>query len=547
MKHKSKIIILFVIFFGIFCFGAMLPTFIKRLPIQIKTATSKINKLCNKVSNTTSKSRESIWNKVLSGTQDDSYVAIISSYTINPVNRDSSYSIEAFGKILNNGQAVNAGQLIIGSIVINPDVNNLYRYTYSLTEGKALFGTTINAQIYDSANASQRLTTANLVVPKELYPSTMTLPKNYIDRTSNYSLNWSPDGANQYGKVQIQVSYYKGVSQYNTSGMPDSITDLVYQVADNGNFVIPQVDLARYPKGSFVGISISRAWLDNVTSDVSYVALVEAHTIPLLVTEPVNLSINGSNTICTSQNYSVTNAPECATISWSASPINTVQFSCTTCPQTTVTKISTGNITLNASITGCLTNSINKAIRVGGYGSGDYPVSGPSSTTCNSYVTYTTNQLLGATNYAWFYPNNWTYISGQGTYSLTLETNSSSMSNNNQIGVRVANACDAGGSPGIKNTYFQGCSGFAMTVSPNPTTGTVDVSTMQSADAALTATQNKIYKIMVMDQVGNIKKQFNYKGITNTTLNLSSLISGSYTIKAFNGTEWSSQQIIISR
>lgn len=53
---------------------------------------------------------------------------------------------------------------------------------------------------------------------------------------------------------------------------------------------------------------------------------------------------------------------------------------------------------------------------------------------------------------------------------------------------------------------------------------------------------------MIIDQIGNLKKQYNYGGgVTNTTINLSDLITGSYTIKAFNGTIWDTQQIIISK
>lgn len=258
-------------------------------------------------------------------------------------------------------------------------------------------------------------------------------------------------------------------------------------------------------------------------------------------------TISGPDVICNSEIYSIVGLSANATVTWSPSPLGTVQFSCTTCPQTTVTKVSSGNVTLNAAITGCSATTIYKSIHVGGYSSGDYPVSGPSSTSCNSYVTYTTNQLPGATNYTWFYPFDWTYISGQGTYTLTLLTPSSSASGYYQVGVRVANTCDAGGSYAIQSTFFNGCSGFGFAASPNPSTGNVSISTVQSKNVSTTEKQNKIFKIIVSDQLGNIKKQFTYNGITNTTINLSSLISGTYTIKAFNGTVWSSQQIIISK
>ena len=248
---------------------------------------------CNKVSERALNTSQSIQgnqnqlSQLLTTTVDpyNNYVAIFSSYTANSVHRDSAYSVEAFAKVSNNGLPVNAGALTIGSKIIYPGANNLYRYTYSLPEGKALFGTSVDAQILDSAVTTSRLTRVIMVIPKEFYPSTMSIPGNFVNRATPYTLNWASDPNNQYHQVQIQVSYYKGISQFNATGMPDAVPDLVYTVADNGSFTMPQTDLARYPKGCFVSISIARAWLDNTSGNVAYIAITEAHTTPLLVVD----------------------------------------------------------------------------------------------------------------------------------------------------------------------------------------------------------------------------------------------------------------------
>ena len=261
------------------------------------------------------------------------------------------------------------------------------------------------------------------------------------------------------------------------------------------------------------------------------------------------ITISGQNTLCsTPLVYTLNNPPAGTTRTWYATPSGIVSI--TPSPdgtQATVSKITSGYFTLHVDIsnTNCGTLTINgSTMRAGGYGSGDYPVSGPSSACRNSYVTYTTNTLMGATGYNWFYPGTWTYISGQNTTSLTLRTGATT--GNFQVGVRVANACDAGGSPGIKMTFVNSC-GFAFMASPNPTTGNMTVSTQSQiqAQAGTSVAQDKIYQIKVVDQNGVLRKQFNYSaGVTTLTIDLSSLMPGIYNLQAYNGSEWSSQSII---
>ena len=136
----------------------------------------------------------------------------------------------------------------------------------------------------------------------------------------------------------------------------------------------------------------------------------------------------------------------------------------------------------------------------------------------------------------------WTYVSGQNTPSLTLITGSAT--GNYQVGVRVANACDAGGSYAIKNTFVNSCGGFSFTASPNPSTGSINIAVSSESLATGSENGNKIYKIKVIDQVGNIKKQFNYpSGVTSTIINISNLNQGIYILQAYNGSVWSSQQV----
>jgi hypothetical protein len=73
----------------------------------------------------------------------------------------------------------------------------------------------------------------------------------------------------------------------------------------------------------------------------------------------------------------------------------------------------------------CYVFNANFTIHVGGYSSSDYPISGPSSACKNSYAYFNTVELPGATNYQWTWTSNLTYVSGQGTRFLTVNTGSS--------------------------------------------------------------------------------------------------------------------------
>ena len=117
----------------------------------------------------------------------------------------------------------------------------------------------------------------------------------------------------------------------------------------------------------------------------------------------------------------------------------------------------------------------NISVAGGGYGSSDYPITGPSSACRNQSVYYNTVTLPNATNYTWTWPSSWIYTGGQGTPYLSLNTGSSGASG--AVTVRVANNCDAGGSPATLFTSVSSCGGFAaLSVFPNPTSEEINIS-----------------------------------------------------------------------
>lgn len=264
-----------------------------------------------------------------------------------------------------------------------------------------------------------------------------------------------------------------------------------------------------------------------------------------------SITITGPATVCnTASLFTINNFPAGVTATWQSIPagiVNIVPIG--NGSQANVTRVSSGYFTLRATINApnCGSLDVNSAtIRAGGFSSSDYPVSGPSTACTNAQVSYSTNTLQGATSYTWFWPStSWTYISGQNTPSITLQTGS--IAGSGQVGVRVANACDAGGSPGIKFTQVNSC-GFAFSASPNPAGDQVTIDAANQLVSAQTdnrVEKQKIYKIEIIDQVGNKRKEFEFKqGTSNTTLNIADLPSGLYTLRAFNGTVWSGKQLL---
>lgn len=269
---------------------------------------------------------------------------------------------------------------------------------------------------------------------------------------------------------------------------------------------------------------------------------------PNLATTPYSIQRTaGNEPICTSTaTFTVSNPPLGGTITWS-SPSTNINFSPTTGTSTTVSRISNGTATLIATITNACspTTTATYYVRVGGYGSSDYQVSGPSNAGCNSYVTYTCPSLPEATNYNWFYPSSWSYSDGQGTNMLTLITGS--ISESGQVGVRVANACDAGGSPSIISTFVNGGCSFApmsFQVSPNPAASSINISPSKNAKAANHST---FTEINIYDETIGLKKHKIFNKVNHAIIDISDLSAGTYIVEIIDGAFKERQKLQIVR
>lgn len=111
------------------------------------------------------------------------------------------------------------------------------------------------------------------------------------------------------------------------------------------------------------------------------------------------------------------------------------------------------------------------------------------------------------------------------------------------ISVVANNACGTN-KDGV--TIYSNCTHSAITAIPNPTKNNVTIAVVEPK-GTLSVSKNKvsIFQIKVTDQLGNLKKQYKLAyGTNNVSISLNGLISGIYTILAFDGNTWNSVKVV---
>ncbi len=239
------------------------------------------------------------------------------------------------------------------------------------------------------------------------------------------------------------------------------------------------------------------------------------------------LIIFGDASFCTTSNpYTISNLPAGATVQWSASPSGIVTINSADATQTTLTWIHNGTITLAATVTGAcgapvtLTKQVTSGLKTpsftmdasAGYCAGNWYEAMGFSNNDGSNLDYTYNWYINGTLYPFH----------QYKIRSTFATNTTG------IGLTVSKD----GCP-VSNQYYQYFSCQQMfTVSPNPASTEITVKTDTSS----------ILKIDIMDKMGNIKKSFNYGTMrNNAVISISDLPADIYTIRVFDGRQWSAK------
>lgn len=260
-------------------------------------------------------------------------------------------------------------------------------------------------------------------------------------------------------------------------------------------------------------------------------------------------AITGDYLICTSKSYSVNEIPPGATITWSTSSTNISVVSGTEHSNPcSFQKVSNGNGTINATVSsGCENYSLSYQVHSGPYSSSDYPISGPGSAPCNSYVYYNIPSLSGVTSINWSWPLDWTYVSGQNTRYLALRTGTSG----GMVAVGVNNECGQSGSYSTMYTSIYGC--YSLTVSPNPGSNEVTVTIQEpqtdvTGSSVLNATnlsnEPVTYSFIVTDNMGVVYNTFKKKS-KSFKLSVQNLKNGNYNLTGTDGVNKFSTSLIV--
>ncbi len=261
---------------------------------------------------------------------------------------------------------------------------------------------------------------------------------------------------------------------------------------------------------------------------------------------PSTYTISGPSVVCTNGNFSLPSAPVGTSVTWSTNPtslgtVTTGQGS----TSVTIAKAVSGNGEVKADyLNTCFKGIASNIVRFGGFNNSDYTISGPSSSCKNTTIYFNSNTLAGATSYNWFWPSGWTYLYGQGTINLAVKTNSVS----GVVGLRVANACDAGGSPATKYVAVNSYCGPAFRVTPNPATSQVTVETVMEQDGAFTKTSAspEIKRIRIREKTGRLLSEQQYgTGVVSAVINIQNLKPDVYILQVFDGKVWSALELLV--
>ena len=275
------------------------------------------------------------------------------------------------------------------------------------------------------------------------------------------------------------------------------------------------------------------------TTDLHYYALI---------------TLTGPSPLCTSDYYTVNNLPSGTTIDWLEPTSNISQVSPPHSNPCIFQKISNGNGYIYADlISSCETIHLSKPVHTGPYSSSDYPISGPSSAQCHSYVYYTIPTLPGATSINWVWPSEWTYISGQGTTYLSLYTGLY----NGVVQVGVNNTCGQSGSYHTEYVYIYGYCGYGFSLYPNPASDEVTI-TINETETVVTEDTDisgiTIAKALSIDKTTYTIRIYNSPGTLVSTATrsgksfkvpLTNMRDGTYIVEVSDGKNIYREQLII--
>lgn len=269
--------------------------------------------------------------------------------------------------------------------------------------------------------------------------------------------------------------------------------------------------------------------------------------------DPAAFQITGANTIClNNENYSISNLPGGASVSWSALPQGLVSINPLTGNPTTLSKLNNGNLTLTATVSNYCGNAsfnISKAIKVG---TSDITILGPYDPVEHTIMGiaclgeeyyFEANDIETGQSYTWtlFPPP------GSSNYP-TLHSGSTVYLTFTELGyytLRVSKTNSCGSTYMDMVINVQECYGLRMMVSPNPAKGQINVTIDEKANKKGVAENIKME--LLQFNTGAKQKQWSFDNSNQKqfTLGLQGIRKGVYILKVTKGKLSQSVKIII--
>lgn len=317
--------------------------------------------------------------------------------------------------------------------------------------------------------------------------------------------------------------------------------------------------------GNSITLTPNSNTLSNVTVTVKLNNVAQPQltsTITVSSNPGLSLSMNVPSNLCTSGNFTLSNLPSGATVSWSAAPAANVSI----VPSGNAANISNGmnpggEVSITATVTvsaGCTQQVTQNNIYFG-----SHPTTGIYSIV-NSYPEYSAQTVNYVPPYQVinFRPNNVGALSsssysitklygnatifGSNPYTFSLNPYSSFNPADGLLTFRINANTNCGNVEEVFNFTTQGqcaeCGSFYM-VSPNPASGNVKIKPSNDKQSS----GSKIYKITVLDRFGTPVQVYSYGGVNEVNLNISSLKTGVYVLKIFDGRQEHEERLTIVR
>lgn len=274
-----------------------------------------------------------------------------------------------------------------------------------------------------------------------------------------------------------------------------------------------------------------------------------------------SLSITGSQyTICSGcKSFQINGMPAGATVQWGISGSDASISGSSTSPTVSICRNTSANTvaTLTATVTHCtFTYTVTRQISLGMpsfigtyYFSGTYP----TISTWNSFGgTGAAFVDLDATlNYSSYY---WTLYSGTVTnwtqynswpYGKRLDFDiGPNPQDGDQFAFQLAATNECGTLNEVYYFYYSWSYGYRISVFPNPASQTIKIE--HSKSDKITAAGLSVHEVQIVDKMGTLRlRKIFGKGQTSVSISIDQLPNDVYTLRVFNGKEWTSQKIII--